>query len=213
MTTSSGFRLAARSVFFLGAAISCGGGGGDSTPTSPGTPIPIVSTVTVSAPAGPIQLGQAYQFSAVGRDNNGLIVSNAPFIWSVSPATAANVSVTGVVTPLAAGGASIKATSGSVSGAASATFVQASPPNLADVFMAGKTFIPTNTTVKVNGTVRFNFENGNPHNVIFARTAGAPTDIQVTQNVVISRVFAVTGIFAFDCTIHPGMSAQVTVVP
>ncbi len=211
MTTSRAFRLAALTVLTIGSSTFCGGGGGDSAPTAPVTPI--VTSVSVSAPAGPFQIGQAYQFAAVARDKSGSTVTGAPFIWAVSPATSATVSVTGVVTPLAAGAASVTATSGLVSGAASATFVQAPPPNTADVFMAGTTFIPINTTVKVNGTVRFNFENGNPHNVIFARTAGAPTDIQVTQNVVISRVFAVTGVFAFDCTIHPGMSGQITVIP
>ncbi len=199
--------------FVIGSVMSCGGGAGDSTPTAPVAPV--VATVSVAAPAGTLQVGQAYQFTAVAKDRNGTVLSDtqAPIFWSISPAAVATISAKGVVTPTAAGTVTVSATAGSVTGNATASFIQAPPALSADVFMAATIFIPFNTTVKVGGIVRFNFENGNPHNVIFAKIAGAPADILVTQSVVINRAFAAIGTFPFECKIHPGMMGQVTVVP
>ena len=79
--------------------------------------------------------------------------------------------------------------------------------------MSGEIYLPFNTTIKLNGTVRFNFPPGIFHNVIFVSRPGVPSDIQQTQNIIIARTFATAGTFPFDCTIHPGMSGQITVVP
>ena len=78
------------------------------------------------------------------------------------------------------------------------------------VSMPGFTFSPFTTNISVGGTVIFDFPS-EPHNVIFERKTGAPTDIQVVTNRTVSRVFAVAGTFPYDCTIHPGMSGQVVV--
>jgi plastocyanin len=78
------------------------------------------------------------------------------------------------------------------------------------VSMPGFTFSPFTTTISVGGTVVFDFPS-EPHNVIFERKTGAPTDIQVTANRSVSRVFRVAGTFPYDCTIHPGMSGEVVV--
>jgi plastocyanin len=81
----------------------------------------------------------------------------------------------------------------------------------AEVFTPGNTFSPFSTTIAVGATVKFNIT-GVPHNVIFVRTqAGAPADINVVSNVVVSRTFATRGTFPYDCTVHPGMSGQVVV--
>jgi len=80
-----------------------------------------------------------------------------------------------------------------------------------DVFTPGNTFSPFSATVSVGGTVNFNIS-GTPHNVIFARNpSGAPADINVVNNVVVSRTFNTKGTFNYDCTVHPGMSGQVVV--
>lgn len=83
-------------------------------------------------------------------------------------------------------------------------------PTPADVFTPGNVFSPFSTVVAVGGTVRFNIS-GDQHNVIFSRVAGAPPDVNVVRNVVVSRTFTTRGTFTYDCTVHPGMSGQVVV--
>jgi plastocyanin len=78
------------------------------------------------------------------------------------------------------------------------------------VSMPGFTFSPFTTTVGIGGTVIFDFPS-EPHNVIFERRSGAPTDIQATTNRTVSRVFNLAGTFPYDCTLHPGMSGEVIV--
>ena len=83
-------------------------------------------------------------------------------------------------------------------------------PNTTLVEMPGNSFSPFNAIVKVNGTVSFDFP-GDEHDVTFVTRAGAPANIPVTKNKVVTRTFAVVGIFPYDCKVHPGMSAQITV--
>ena len=205
-------RALLHTVFISGIIfISACGGGSDAVTSPPVTPV--VTTVTVVAPAGTLQVGQAYQFTATAKDNTGATVNGAAIIWSITPATAGGITNAGIVTPLVSGAATIRAVSGGVSGNAAVSFIDAPPPLQADVLMSGEVFLPFNTTIKLNGTVRFNFPPGIVHNVIFANRAGVPADILQTQNVIISRTFATAGTFPFDCTIHPGMSGQIIVVP
>jgi plastocyanin len=82
------------------------------------------------------------------------------------------------------------------------------PPEEQVVSMPGFSFVPFTTTVPVGGTVTFDFPS-EPHNVIFARVTGAPSDIQATTNARVKRTFPTAGTFPFDCTIHPGMSGVV----
>ncbi len=86
------------------------------------------------------------------------------------------------------------------------------PPaeNTANVFTPGNVFSPFSTTINVGGTVRFNIS-GDPHNVIFKRIAGAPSDVNVVSGTIVSRTFPAAGTFTYDCTVHPGMSGQVVV--
>ena len=82
--------------------------------------------------------------------------------------------------------------------------------NPVDVFTPGNVFSPFSTMIVVGGSVRFNIS-GDQHNVIFSRVAGAPPDVNVVQNIVVSRTFTTRGTFTYDCTVHPGMSGQVVV--
>jgi plastocyanin len=81
-------------------------------------------------------------------------------------------------------------------------------PTSATVSMPGFSFAPFTTTIKVGGTVTYDFP-AQAHNVIFKRVTGAPTDIQETRNQRVARSFPVAGTFDFDCTLHPGMSGTV----
>ena len=81
-------------------------------------------------------------------------------------------------------------------------------PTSATVSMPGLSFTPFTTTIKVGGTVTFDFP-ALAHNVIFERVTGAPTDIQQTTNQRVTRTFPVAGSFDYDCTLHPGMSGVI----
>ncbi|HUE96989.1 MAG TPA: hypothetical protein VMN39_10030 [Longimicrobiaceae bacterium] len=83
-------------------------------------------------------------------------------------------------------------------------------PAAALVSMPGFVFSPFTTTIRVGQSVSFDFPS-EPHNVIFERKTGAPTDIQATSNRRIARTFAVAGSFPYDCTLHPGMAGVVIV--
>jgi len=88
------------------------------------------------------------------------------------------------------------------------------PPNAGGqvVTMPGNSFIPTQVTVKRGDQVFFEFPR-EPHNVIWAKLAGVPADIQVTANRTIPLTFNTAGQFPYDCTLHPGMSGTVIVTP
>ncbi len=173
-----------------------------------GGPLPLIARVFVSAPTPTIAVGDKAQLTAVALDSVGNTV-NAAFEWSSSAEIVAIVSSAGLVTGVTAGTATISAKAGGVTGTLSLT-VRASA-NLAVVTMPpGDIFTPFQVTVPVGGTVRWEFPQ-RPHNVIFDKKAGAPTDIQQTANVAVSRTFALAGTFPYDCTLHPGMSGEVVV--
>jgi plastocyanin len=72
-------------------------------------------------------------------------------------------------------------------------------------------FDPSDVRIQQNGTVNFQFGSLG-HNVDFATTTGAPSDIPGTNiNTTISRTFNTAGAFTYQCTIHPGMSGIVRV--
>lgn len=74
-------------------------------------------------------------------------------------------------------------------------------------------FSPAQLTLTQGGTVTFAFGSVG-HNVYFDNDpAGAPADIPgVNSNANVDRVFGATGVYTFNCHIHPGMHGTVTVV-
>ena len=85
---------------------------------------------------------------------------------------------------------------------------QSTPTVLA---LASIRFSPPSITVPVNSSVTWQFE-GTAHNVTFRVATGAPDDIPgANANTSVSRTFNTPGVFAYDCTLHPGMSGSITV--
>ena len=74
-------------------------------------------------------------------------------------------------------------------------------------------FSPAQLTVTQGGTVTFAFGSVG-HNVYFDNDpAGAPANIPgVNSNTNVDRVFGTSGVYTFNCHIHPGMHGTVTVV-
>jgi plastocyanin len=194
-----------RAAFLISAACVLAACGGDN-PSSPE-----ILTVTVTPPNPTIAVGEAVQLTAVARDVNGVTVPGAKITYSSSAATIAGVSSSGRVLGIAAGSASITATSGNTTSAP--VTVTVTTGNVAAVFtMTSNTFLPFQHIIRVGQTVLFDFP-ADQHNVIFAQRNGKPADIPATASTAVTRVFNVAGTFPFDCTLHPGMSGQVIVNP
>ena len=153
--------------------------------------------------------GQTEQLSATALDASGAAVASAPApTWRSGNTSIATVTGTGVVTGVTNGQTDITAT---IDGKVGTTRVTVgAPPLSARVQMPGLTFTPFTTTIARTGTVAFEFPQL-AHNVIF-KTAGAPADILTTSSVTVSRQFNTAGTFAYDCTLHNGMSGEVKVV-
>ncbi|MFI5229884.1 MAG: Ig-like domain-containing protein, partial [Gemmatimonadales bacterium] len=86
------------------------------------------ASVAVSAPTTTMTAGQTAQFSATVKNSAGQPISSAVVTWSSSNLNAATVSPSGLVTAVAAGGALIAASSGSVSGTVAITVTGVAPP-------------------------------------------------------------------------------------
>src|SRR5262245_5681508 len=83
-----------------------------------------------------------------------------------------------------------------------------------DIFTIGDIFSPTFATLAVGDTARWNFAGGSDglgHNVRFSAVAGAPANINVLKTGTATRVFTTKGTFKYDCDVHPGMTAEISV--
>jgi len=83
-----------------------------------------------------------------------------------------------------------------------------------DVFTLSSAFSPNFVQIAQGDTVRFNIvpaANGEGHDVTFDAKTGAPANIKVTLNGVVTRVFSTKGSFHYNCFVHPGMSGDIVV--
>ncbi len=99
---------------FAGVALLVACGDGSSGVTPP--PAAVVSRVDVSAATTALTPSQTVQFSAVARTSSGTVVSSAQPVWTSTAPNVATVNASGVVTGVAAGSATIRATVGTASG-------------------------------------------------------------------------------------------------
>ncbi len=180
----------------------------------------VLASVVLFAQDTTIQLGQITQATVGGRDGQNVPVAlGARLItWTSLNGTIATVSSAGVVTGVGVGTASIRVSvaDGLTTRTAILPIVVTSvpgAPTTARVDMVGLNFVPFEAVVKVNGTVSFVFP-PLAHNVIWdRRLSGAPTDIDITSSMTVSRSFTSPGVFNYTCTIHPGMDGIVIVSP
>src|SRR5213083_334757 len=89
-----------------------------------------VATVTVNPTSASVAIGAVQQFSAILKDASGNLLTGRAVTWSSSSPTIAGISVSGLVTGLVAGPATITATSEGQSGSATVTVV---PPGAGGV--------------------------------------------------------------------------------
>src|SRR5205807_309673 len=119
------------------------------------TDVPVAS-VAVSPPTATVQHGQTVQLTATARELNGTALSGRAVTWSSSNTSVATVSISGLVSGVTPGSATITATSEGKSGTASVTVtevpvatVAVSPPTAS--IQQGQTVQLTATLKDANG--------------------------------------------------------------
>ena len=101
----------------------------------------LVASVTVSPASSNVTAGQAVQLVAILKDGAGNVLIDRAVTWASSNAAAATVSATGQVTAVAAGPATISATSEGVQGTAAMTVTNpiANPGTVSSLVVSGVT--------------------------------------------------------------------------
>jgi glucose/arabinose dehydrogenase len=94
----------------------------------PATPSPVAS-VTVTAPAATVLVGNRLQLTATARDAAGAVLEGRQFEWSSTDLGRATVSTAGEVSGISPGEVEIRATSEGVTGQLSITVVPPPPPS------------------------------------------------------------------------------------
>lgn len=170
-----------------------------------------VAAVQITTQLGTLRPGETSVFAATAINASGAPITGAGDVtWASSAPQVATVNSQGLVTAGNDGVTSITATIQGVQGTRVVTVLAAGSGAI--VTMPGESFIPFEATIQTGEQVFFEFPQ-TAHNVIFVRQAGAPQDIQQTRNVTVARTFQVAGQFPYDCTLHPGMTGTVRVLP
>ncbi|MGV3708988.1 MAG: Ig-like domain-containing protein [Gemmatimonas sp.] len=149
-----------------------------------------VASVAVTPTAGELTVGGTPgQLNAVARDANNAVLTGRTFEWSSSSAAIATVSQTGLVTAVAAGTATITATSEGRSGTATITVRASNPCSNIRPFTLGQTVngTLTNTDCKLDDQYAIQFH-------AFEVTQEASLEIEMTS----TAVDAYLGVFDDD---------------
>ncbi len=174
------------------------------TVTAVPPPAPVVTTVTVAPTPASIVAGSTTTLQATVKDQNSNVMTGQTVTWSTSNASAATVNSSGVVTGVAAGSATITATSSGVSGTSAITVTSGPPP--APV-VTTVTVAPTSASVVAGSTTTLQAtvkdQNGN---VITGQTVTWSTNNAAAATVNSSGV--VTGIAAGSATITATSSGK-----
>lgn len=197
--------MIARSLVVASAVVLAACSGGES-PTGNAD----IAAVEVTAASAALLVGQTTQLTARAVDAGGIAIPGAGSVsWMSTGSDVATVSGSGQVTAVGIGVTAIQAT---IRGYTGSVLVSVLPPGAgAIVTMPGESYVPFQVSIQRGQSVYFEFP-ALPHNVIFAQQqAGAPADIEVTSNQVISRQFNTAGQFLYDCTLHTGMTGVVVV--
>jgi uncharacterized protein YjdB len=127
------------------ATISATGGAKTAAATATVTNVPVAS-VAVSPTTASLTVGQTAQLTATPEDSSGSPLSGRVVTWATSNASVATVSMTGLVSAVGAGSATITATSEGKSGTAAVT--------AAAVPVASVTVTPTTASLTVGQTTQ-----------------------------------------------------------
>jgi plastocyanin len=160
-----------------------------------------------------VNVGESVTLTATARNSAGAAITTA-FAWASSAPNIASVNAsTGVVTGVAVGPVLITASAGGFTGTRTMSVVTPTDPgpapNSVTVAMPGTAFEPSVFRLARGGTVTFVFTEV-AHDVQFGG-GSAPANIPVTTNASISRQFNTAGNYTILCTLHAGMTGNITV--
>jgi uncharacterized protein YjdB len=133
------------------ATITATSEGKTGTATITVTQVPVAS-VTVTPGSGTVAIGSSLQLSATTRDAGGNILTGRTIVWSTSAGGIATVNSSGLVTGVAAGTATITATSEGKSGTASITVPQVPVATVTVSPASGS--VATGSTLQLSATTR-----------------------------------------------------------
>ncbi len=113
-----------------------------------------VASVTVAPSSPSIGVGNTVQLTATLKDSAGNTLSGRPVSWASGSAPVASVNSSGLVTGVAAGSATITATSGTVSGSATVTVTTTPAPVASVTVTPGTPSIGVGNTVQLTATLK-----------------------------------------------------------
>jgi len=167
-------------------------------------PNPVVTTVTVSPPSASVAVGATSSLQATVKDQSGNTMSGQTVTWSTNNAAAATVSSTGIVSGVAAGSATITASTAGVSGTSAITVTAGPPP---PPVVTTVTVAPTSASIVAGATTTLQAtvkdQNGN---VMTGQTVTWTTSNAAAATVNSSGV--VTGVAAGSATITATSSGK-----
>lgn len=194
--------------------ISCGGGGGDGGTTNP--PPATVSSVTLNKTSALLRPSESVTITATAKDASGNTVTGHAVTWNNSNTAVATITPNGssvTVTAAGLGTTGVSATVDQITSSQASITVTNNFPTSADVSVGPNgtdTFSPSQVDIAAGGSVNFTW-NGVLHNVTWTQT---PTSVSNSGDKS-SGSFSVTlnqpGSYGYQCTIHAGMTGNVTV--
>jgi plastocyanin len=105
------------------------------------------------------------------------------------------------------GGTPAATPSGGTGGTGTGTSGTGSSSSAVSVSLKNFAFVPADITVAVGGTVTFTNNDSTTHDVVGDSFDSGP----MAQGATFSQTFATAGTFPIHCSIHPSMTANVTV--
>ncbi len=193
------------------------------TVTAGPPPPPVVTTVTVAPTSASVVAGATTTLVATVKDQNGNVMTGQTVTWSTDNATAATVNSSGVVTGVAAGSATITATSSGKAGTSSVTVTAVSPvvttvtvaPTSASI-VAGATTTLQATVKDQNGNVMTGqtviWSTGNPV-AATVNSTGVVTGVAAGSATITATSSGKTGTSSITVTAVPPVVTTVTVAP
>jgi len=206
-------------------AVGCGGGGGNggTGPCSPGAAVQLV-TKSGDAQSWYFNNPLPAQLRVTALDAASCPVPGVVVNWAVGSGDGAinpaqsTTDASGVAsTTDSVGSATIQtvtATSTGVPGSATFTAHATTAPASADVAIADFSFTPKDVVIKTGGTVTWTWGGAQPHNVTYD---GGPTPLPtgsgtMTGSGTFPSTITTLGKYTYHCSVHPQMTASVTVV-
>lgn len=186
-------------------------------------PPPVVTSVTVAPPSASIVAGTTTTLQATVKDQNGNAMTGQVVTWSSSNTAAATVNASGVVTGVAAGSATITATSSGKSGTSAITVTAVAPVVTTVTVAPPSASIVAGTTTTLQATVKD--QNGNAltgqtvtwstSNTAAAtvNSSGVVTGVAVGSATITATSSGKSGTSAITVTAVPPVVTTVTVAP